>query len=248
MEKTKLSKYFFYLFVASIILVVTNALTNASDDDGSILKTLVSIINLATSIFYIVIILKLSKLSSHYKTSAILKIVNYALVVVSTIIGVWMIFSSFFSFGHHMSIEGIIGLTLGSFSMIVVILIIIAIASSIIGMIAEYHEYQGHSEAMIDYDSSYTVKWKKLWKYYFWSMIIMIIAMAISLISVFTYSFGLVSLGMAITLIAGIAGVACGIFKIIYLYRMSKIVENYDDTYIDVEVHETPKDDNTEVL
>ena len=76
----------------------------------------------------------------------------------------------------------------------------------------------------------------------------MIIAMTISLISVFTYSFGLVSLGMAITLIAGIAGVACGIFKIIYLYRMSKIVENYDDTYIDVEVHETPKDDNTEVL
>ena len=240
MEKTKLSKYLFYLFVASIIIVVCNFLSNY--DDGN-LSSIAQIVNFVTEIFYLAIIWKMSSLSGHYRTSAIFKIISIVLIVITFVVGFSFIAGSIIGLGHHNSIESLITSPFNSIMITLVMVTLVAIISSVISIIAEYHEFQGHSELMIDYDSTYTVKWKRLWKFYFWSAILVIVGLLIWLLSINSYSFGLMSVGLAVTLLSGIASIVCGIFKIIYLYRMSKIIENYDDSYIDVQVDTDRHDD-----
>ncbi len=227
MDSKKLSKDLFYLFVLSVVATVANILT--SDQVSESLPALSNIGNVATlvcSIIYIFLLWSLSNFSGYYKKAAIWKILTILIdvILVSGIIGLFFAYSS--SLSHHSSFDSVLGGLAASVGFAGVLAIVASILLLIFGLCATRNEYKAHGEVMIPYDSSYEPKWHKLWKYTVWSTIAMIVALVVMILALFSKGWGLISLGTAVVMLAGIAMLVTSIYKLIYLYRMSKIIEN----------------------
>lgn len=229
MDSKKLSKDLFYLFVLSIVVAVASVLT--SDQVSESFPALSNIGNVATlvcSIIYIFLLWSLSNFSGYYKKAAIWKILTLLIdvILVSGIIGLFFAYSS--SLSHHNSFDSVLGGLAASIGLAGVLVIVVSILSLIFGLCATHNEYKAHGEVMIPYDSSYELKWHKLWKYTIWSTIAMIIALVVMILALFSKGWGLISLGTAVMMLAGIAMLVISIVKLVYLYRMSKLVEASD--------------------
>lgn len=225
MDKTSLAKNLFYLFLTATALAIVGALTSDTISEKlPLISNLASIVGVICTVVYIVILWNLSIYNDRYKKAAIWKVLSalITVVMISGIIGFLFTFQSDLShlrdglFGELVTYVGIAG----------VLTLLAGLIELILDLCATYNEYMAHSELMATYDETYTSKWRRLWKFTFWAIIASIFAMMLMIFVLLSDSYGLVSLCMAITFIAGIVAFVASIYKLIYLYHMSKIIES----------------------
>ena len=95
-------------------------------------------------------------------------------------------------------------------------------AISALTVYTEYKEFYGHSTVLRNYDFAFSEKWKNLWKWYLGCNVVIVV-------STFSLWVGsIVTLIAAILLLVGtIALLVVSIVKLVYLYRMAKLLRNF---------------------
>ena len=99
------------------------------------------------------------------------------------------------------------------------IIIITGIAAIVFMFIGEYYEYKAHSHVLVGIDDVLSEKWNNLWKWYIGVIVTVVFGMFFMIISIF--------LGALVALAGTIGIIIVSIMKIIYIYRMSKLFEEY---------------------
>lgn len=166
------------------ILILTNVFSILS---GVILSedSVVSIIvECILSAFYGIVLILISKADRKFFISGILLIV-----------------SNFISITANFVMDGSRGTV-----------IFVSIIASVIGLVAEYNEFMGHSDVVMAYDGNMSEKWFKIWYWYLFAVIGSIIGLFI---------------GTIVLIIAAIAILILGILKIIYIYQTAEIYRQY---------------------
>lgn len=86
----------------------------------------------------------------------------------------------------------------------------------------EYKEFYGHSTVLRNYDFAFSEKWKNLWKWYLGCNVVIVVSTFLLLMG------SIVTLIAAILLLVGtIALLVVSIVKLVYLYRMAKLLRNF---------------------
>ena len=151
------------------------------------------IIGMATLCVYGYMLLKLSSESSRYRMAAICCLASAAVDA-----GSFAIPEGFF-------MAPLIGL--------------LTVPVLILALYGEYSEYMGHSEILRTLDEGMSVKWKRLWRWYMYSLGVMIG-------SVLLVMLGPV-LGITALLVGTVGALIVGVIKLTYLYRTAKMFREY---------------------
>ncbi|MBM6829269.1 hypothetical protein H9X85_06405 [Anaerotignum lactatifermentans] len=86
----------------------------------------------------------------------------------------------------------------------------------------EYKEFYGHSTVLGNYDFAFSEKWKNLWKWYLGCNVVIVGSTFLLLVG------SIVTLLAALLLLGGtIALLVASIIKLVYLYRMAKLLRNF---------------------
>ena len=224
MNKDKLVKYLFCLFVVSIIMAAVGVV----NQDGSNLASLAEVVLLVCHIFYIVVLWLMKDYNKNYRISAIWNILNIvATVLISTFVLGTFYMPALNSLSHHSDypLMNALFTSLGTFILLCILMLAVDLGFS---LVAAHYEYKGHGELMKDYDESYTYKWERLWRYTLIATIVIIVT-TIALI-VFALSGNLsplITLFSISTLVASIALTVISVIKVVYLYKMHDIIKEY---------------------
>lgn len=151
------------------------------------------IIGMVTMCVYGYILLKLSSESGRYRMAALCCLASAAVDAGSSLIP------------KDVSLAGLIGLLV--FPML------------ILSLYGEYSEYMGHSEILQMPDEEMSVKWKRLWRWYIYSLGVMTGSVLLVMLSPV--------LGITALLVGTIGVLIAGVIKLIYLYRTAKIFREY---------------------
>lgn len=85
-----------------------------------------------------------------------------------------------------------------------------------------YKEFYGHGTVLKNYDFAFSQKWETLWKWYLGSNLALVVSALLILVgSVVTL------IGAVLALTSMIALLVIGIVKLVYLYRMAKLLRNF---------------------
>lgn len=104
----------------------------------------------------------------------------------------------------------------------VVAALLYLVAVSALTVYTEYKEFYGHSTMLKNYDFVFSEKWKNLWKWYMGCNAVIVASTFLLLLG------SIVSLIAALLLLAGtITLFVIGIIKLVYLYRMAKLLRNF---------------------
>ena len=99
------------------------------------------------------------------------------------------------------------------------IIIITGIAAIVFMFIGEYYEYKAHSHVLVGIDDVLSEKWNRLWKWYIGVIVAFAAGIVLIFISVIIAAFLIIASEIGILVV--------GIMKLVYLYRMSKVFEEY---------------------
>ena len=224
MNKDKLVKYLFCLFVVSIIMAAVGVV----NQDGSNLASLAEVVLLVCHIFYIVVLWLMKDYNKNYRISAIWNILNIvATVLISTFVLGTFYMPALNSLSHHSDypLMNALFTSLGTFILLCILMLAVDLGFS---LVAAHYEYKAHGELMKDYDESYTYKWERLWRYTLIATIVIIVT-TIALI-VFALSGNLsplITLFSIGTLAASIGLTVISVIKVVYLYKMHDIIKEY---------------------
>lgn len=89
----------------------------------------------------------------------------------------------------------------------------------ILAFYGEYAEYMGHSEVLQVLDEEMSLKWKRLWKWYMYSLAAVIASVPVTMVSAV--------LGITVLLAAMAGTLIVSVLKLMYLYRTAKIFREF---------------------
>jgi len=166
-------------------LILSNVFSVISDVVLSEAQIVSAVISFILSIGYGVVLIIISKTNRKFLISGLLIFAANVINLIATLV-----------------LEASTGMTI--FATIIVL---------IISLVAEYHEFMGHSDVLMSYENDLCDKWIKIWNWY-------IISLIISLVCAL--------LGMAIiVMIASVVNLVVGVLKIIYLYQTAEVYRQY---------------------
>lgn len=100
------------------------------------------------------------------------------------------------------------------------VLLLLMLAEAILSLVAIYKEFSAHREASADYAPEQSRRWHALWD---WYLCICVVATLTEFLA-----WGLPKLAALIWLLTDIATIVVGIVRLVYLYRMSRMLLRWE--------------------